>query len=143
MCVQLIQRRVLLPLVWSYVALSGTGAGPMPHKDRSQPRTCWWSAAGHFEGHDIMAPGEVFRDDRIVVTAIDNTQYAGTHANAGADADKSYACRFETPGRSVVICGDTDLSEALDGETDLSQYTDGVRKFYAGPVIAGRDLLEY
>ena len=172
--------------------------------------------AGHFEGHDITAPGEVFRDDRIVVTAIENTHYAGNHASAGADADKSYAYRFETPGRSIVFCGDTGPSEALtafardadvlvcevndldasmkelastmrlpppafnavrmhmaeqhispeqigqmahkaqvksvvlthyspglDGETDLSPYTDGVRKFYAGPVIAGRDLLAY
>lgn len=42
--------------------------------------------------------------------------------------------------KSVVL---THYSPGLDGETDLSPYTNGVRKFFAGPVIAGTDLLEY
>ena len=172
--------------------------------------------AGHFEGHDISGPGEVFRDDRIVVTAAENSHYLGSKANATGNADKSYAYRFDTPGRSIVFCGDTGPSEVvtalakdadvlvcevndmdasmkeiasstrlpplalkavrvhmeqqhispeqigqmaskagvkavvlthyspgLDGEADLSNYTDGVRKFFTGPVVAGRDLLEY
>lgn len=170
------------------------------------------AVAGRFEGHDVQAPGVVFRDDRVVVSAIENTHYAGT----AAGVDKSYSYRFDTPGRSIVFCGDTGPSEALtalardadvlvcevndldasmkaiassmrlpppaltalrhhmesqhitpeqigqlahkanvksvvlthyspglDGEQDLGQYTDGVRKYFAGPVIAGRDLLEY
>ncbi|MFZ2326658.1 MAG: MBL fold metallo-hydrolase [Rhodoferax sp.] len=171
--------------------------------------------AGRFEGHDITAPGEVFRDDRIVVTAVENSHYVGASVNTAAIADKSYSYRFDTPGRSIVFCGDTGPSDALttlakdadvlvcevndldasmkeisattrlpplalkavrmhmekqhitpeqigqlakkanvksvvlthyapglDGETDLSKYTDGVRKHFAGSVIAGRDLLE-
>ncbi|MCF8210414.1 MAG: MBL fold metallo-hydrolase [Rhodoferax sp.] len=172
--------------------------------------------AGRFEGHDIAGPGEVFRDDRIVVTAVENSHYMGANANAAAAADKSYSYRFDTPGRSIVFCGDTGPSDALatlaknadvlvcevndleasmkeiattmrlpplvlkavrmhmerqhitpeqigqlaqksnvksvvlthyapglDGETDLGKYTDGVRKYYSGTVIAGRDLFEF
>ncbi len=172
--------------------------------------------AGRFEGHDITAPGEVFRDDRIVVSAVENTHYIGANANAAATADKSYSYRFDTPGRSIVFCGDTGPSESLatlaknadvlvcevndldasmkeiasttrlpplalkavrmhmekqhitpeqigqlaqkanvksvvlthfapglDGETDQSKYTDGVRKYFSGTVIAGRDLFEF
>ncbi|MEI8158957.1 MAG: MBL fold metallo-hydrolase, partial [Burkholderiales bacterium] len=69
--------------------------------------------AGRFEGHDIAGPGEVFRDDRIVVTAVENSHYMGANANAVATADKSYSYRFDTPGRSIVFCGDTGPSEAL------------------------------
>ncbi|MEI8158958.1 MAG: MBL fold metallo-hydrolase, partial [Burkholderiales bacterium] len=69
--------------------------------------------AGRFEGHDIAGPGEVFRDDRIVVTAVENSHYTGTNANAASTTDKSYSYRFDTPGRSIVFCGDTGPSEAL------------------------------
>ena len=172
--------------------------------------------AGRFEGHDITGPGEVFRDDRTVVTAVENSHYMGANANTAAAADKSYSYRFDTPGRSIVFCGDTGPSDALtvlaknadvlvcevndleasmkeiastmrlpplvlkavrmhmekqhitpeqigqmaqkanvksvvlthyapgsDGETDLSKYTDGVRRYFSGAVIAGRDLLEF
>jgi len=171
---------------------------------------------GRFEGHDVTGPGVVFRDDRIVVTAVENSHYMGANANATTSADKSYSYRFDTPGRSIVFCGDTGPSESLttlannadvlvcevndleasmkeiasttrlpplvlkavrmhmerqhitpeqigqlaqkanvksvvlthyapglDGETDLSKYTDGVRKYFSGVVIAGRDLLEF
>jgi ribonuclease BN (tRNA processing enzyme) len=69
-------------------------------------------SAGRFEGHDVTAPGVVFRDDRVVVTAIENTHYMFGHAGASG-TDKSYSYRFDTPGRSIVFCGDTGLSEAL------------------------------
>ncbi|MBA5604260.1 MBL fold metallo-hydrolase [Duganella sp. FT3S] len=65
--------------------------------------------AGRFEGYDVQAPGVVFRDDRIVVSAIENTHYAGT----APGVDKSYSYRFDTPGRAIVFCGDTGPSEAL------------------------------
>jgi ribonuclease BN (tRNA processing enzyme) len=77
--------------------------------------------AGRFEGHDISGPGEVFRDDRIVVTAVENTHYMGANANAATPADKSYAYRFDTPGRSIVFCGDTGPSEAV---TELAKGAD-------------------
>lgn len=66
-------------------------------------------SAGRFEGHDITTDGEVFRDDRVVVTAVENTHYHGFEKGK----DKSYAYRFDTPTRSVVFCGDTGPSDAL------------------------------
>jgi len=71
------------------------------------------ASAGRFEGHDITAAGEVFRDDRVVVTAVENTHYMTAQNGAPASTDKSYSYRFDTPGRSVVFCGDTGPSEAL------------------------------
>ncbi len=69
--------------------------------------------AGRFEGVDIAGPGEVFRDDRIVVTAAENSHYMGTNVSAAGMGDKSYSYRFDTPGRSIVFCGDTGPSESL------------------------------
>jgi ribonuclease BN (tRNA processing enzyme) len=173
-------------------------------------------AAGHFEGRDIRGPGEIFRDDRVVVTVAENSHYAKAVESTSTSVDKSFAYRFDTPGRSIVFCGDTGPSDAvtdlakgadvlvcevndteaalkeiasstrlpplalkavrmhmekqhispeqigqmatkagvksvvlthispgLDGEVDLSPYTEGVRKYFNGSVIAGRDLLEY
>lgn len=69
--------------------------------------------AGRFEGHDIKADGVVYRDDRIVVTAAENSHYQSAKAAATASADKSYSYRFDTPDRAIVFCGDTGPSEAL------------------------------
>ena len=66
-------------------------------------------AAGRFEGHDITGEGVFYRDDRLVVTAVENTHYHG----AAPGPDKSYSYRFDTPDRSVVFCGDSGPSEAL------------------------------
>jgi len=171
-------------------------------------------SAGLFEGHDITADGVIYRDDRVVVTAAENSHYAGVAPSA--NPDKSYSLRFDMADRSVVFCGDTGPSDALtslakgadvlvcpvndldasmqafaasthlpplalkavrmhmeeqlitpdqigmlaqkagvklvvlthfspglDGETDASKYTSGVRKFFSGTVIAGRDLQEF
>jgi ribonuclease BN (tRNA processing enzyme) len=68
---------------------------------------------GRFEGHDINADGVVFSDDRIVVTAAENTHFAKADGTAQSPGDKSYSYRFDTPGRSVVFCGDTGPSDAL------------------------------
>ncbi len=168
-------------------------------------------AAGRFEGRDFATDGVIFKDDRVTVTAAQNSHFMGFSAGM----DKSFAYRFDTPGRSVVFCGDTGPSEAVtrlakgadvlvcevndmeavlaqlqalklpppafaairshmekqhitpeqiglmakeagvksvvlthispgnDGETDLTRYTDGVRKHFAGPVVLGRDMLEF
>lgn len=66
-------------------------------------------AAGRFEGHDVQGDGVFYRDDRLVVTAVENTHYHGSKPGQ----DKSYSYRFDTPDRSVVFCGDSGPSEAL------------------------------
>ncbi len=63
---------------------------------------------------DYSGDGEVFRDDRITVTAAENSHYHHAPGSPSAGRDKSYALRFDTPGRSVVFSGDTGPSEALE-----------------------------
>ncbi len=54
--------------------------------------------------HEITAPGEVFKDDRVRVTAA---------LNHHPPIEHSFAYRFDTPGRSIVISGDTAHSESV------------------------------
>jgi ribonuclease BN (tRNA processing enzyme) len=163
------------------------------------------------DAHDIAGPGLIYSDDKIKVFAAENS-----HFNTfDAGKDKSYAYRFETPGRTIVFTGDSGPSESLtalakgadilvsevidseeavriaaadshippegqahlaahmrhehlapeevgkmatkagvkmvvlthiapsDGsEPDAAHYTEGVKRYFNGPVIAGRDLLE-
>lgn len=69
--------------------------------------------AERFEGHEFAGEGEVFRDDRLVVTAVENSHYRTASGESSPTRDKSYALRFDTPGRSIVFCGDTGPSEAV------------------------------
>jgi ribonuclease BN (tRNA processing enzyme) len=52
--------------------------------------------------HDVSAGGEVFKDDRVRVTAALNNHPPIEH---------SFAFRLDTPDRSIVISGDTTSSE--------------------------------
>ena len=54
--------------------------------------------------HEITSGGEVFADDRIRVTAALNNHPPIAH---------SFAYRFDTPDRSIVISGDTTYSESV------------------------------
>ena len=65
-----------------------------------------------FFGHDA-APGLVYQDANIKVTAVENTHF---HHHPGSPAygrHKSYSYRFETPDRVIVFTGDTGGSEAV------------------------------
>jgi ribonuclease BN (tRNA processing enzyme) len=73
-----------------------------------------------FHGHDV-APGVIYQDDKVKVTAIENTHF---HFPPGSRPDgkyRSYSFRFETPDRVVVFTGDTGPSDAL---TDLAKDAD-------------------
>jgi ribonuclease BN (tRNA processing enzyme) len=173
-------------------------------------------AVAMFVAHDVAAAGPVYQDDKIRVTAVENTHFSVKSGTPRTGQDKSYAYRFDTPGRSIVFTGDTGPSEAvtklaegadvlvsevidevatekeietqfhmppeaakqlvfhmvhehlapeevgkmaaqahvgavvlthfapgLDSETDTTGYTAGVKAHFSGPVIAGKDLLEY
>jgi ribonuclease BN (tRNA processing enzyme) len=54
--------------------------------------------------HDITAGGEIFKDDRVKVTAA---------VNRHPPIEHSFAYRFDTADRSIVISGDTAYSEAV------------------------------
>ena len=56
--------------------------------------------------HDITRAGEVFKDDRVRVTAAINNHPPIEH---------SFAYRFDTTDRSIVISGDTNYSENVVG----------------------------
>ncbi|WP_134725266.1 MBL fold metallo-hydrolase [Paracoccus luteus] len=70
--------------------------------------------AALFMGHDIAGPGEVYKDDNIRVTCIENTHYPNGGVKDGVHY-LSYAYRFETPDRAIVFSGDTAESDALVG----------------------------
>jgi ribonuclease Z len=53
--------------------------------------------------HEVE-PGEIYKDDRVVVTAFPVRHGSWRHA---------YGYRFQTPGRSIVISGDTTPSESV------------------------------
>jgi ribonuclease BN (tRNA processing enzyme) len=54
--------------------------------------------------HEITRPGEVFADDRVRVTAA---------LNHHPPIEHSFAYRFDTADRSIVISGDTNYSDAV------------------------------
>jgi len=58
-----------------------------------------------FFGHDV-APGVIYQDGNIKVTAIENTHF-GFHKGAAAGKHKSYSFRFETSSRVIVFTSDT------------------------------------
>ena len=73
-----------------------------------------------FKGHDV-APGMVYQDANVRVTAVENTHFNFAPDSPGAGKYRSYSYRFDTPGRSIVFTGDTGPSEAL---TELAKGAD-------------------
>jgi ribonuclease BN (tRNA processing enzyme) len=65
-----------------------------------------------FHGHDV-APGAVYQDENVHVTAVENTHFNFPPDSPGHGKYRSYAYRFDTPGRVIVFTGDTGPSEAL------------------------------
>jgi ribonuclease BN (tRNA processing enzyme) len=64
-----------------------------------------------FHGHDVSAsdtPVQVFKDDRMTVTAIENTHYPPR--SKASMMHRSLALRMETKDRSIVFAGDTAYS---------------------------------
>lgn len=70
------------------------------------------AAKDRFVGHD-MAPGRIYADENVIVTATENSHFS--HRSTGPDGqlDRSYSYRFDTVGGSVVFTGDTGPSEAV------------------------------
>lgn len=66
-----------------------------------------------FTGRNLTAPkvAEVFRDERVTVTAVENTHFPERAMNAMSY--RSLAYRFDTMDRSIVFSGDTAFSDNL------------------------------
>src|SRR5574337_344453 len=73
-----------------------------------------------FVGHDVE-PGMVYQDANVRVTAVENSHFHIPKGSPFYGRYKSYAYRFETPGRVIVFTGDTGPSEAV---TQLAQGAD-------------------
>lgn len=65
-----------------------------------------------FVAHEIDGKGVVYRDDKIVITAAENSHYALMPAQFRAHF-KSYSYRIQTPHGVVVFTGDTGPSDAV------------------------------
>ena len=64
---------------------------------------------------DTAGPKVIFQDDKVRVTAVENSHYVTIPADKRPlGAKRSYSYRFDTPDRSVVFTGDTGPSEALE-----------------------------
>lgn len=65
-----------------------------------------------FFGHDLT-PGPIYSDDKVKVTAVENSHFG--HASTGPDGkkDMSFSYRFDTPKGSIVFTGDTGPSDAV------------------------------
>ncbi len=72
----------------------------------------WTVQNAHFVAHDFSENGLVYQDDKIRVTAAENTHYAMIPAKYHARM-KSYSYRFQTPYGVIVFTGDTGPSDAV------------------------------
>ena len=74
------------------------------------------TAAGQFVNpfavHEIDRSGLVYQDDKIRVTAVENSHYS-LMTPQQRRTFKSYSYRIETPHGSIVLTGDTGPSEAV------------------------------
>ena len=76
--------------------------------------------ANVFVGHDA-GTGAVYSDDKVRVTAAENTHFHIPEGSPYFGKYKSYAYRFETPDRVIVFTGDTGPSDAV---ADLAKGAD-------------------
>jgi ribonuclease BN (tRNA processing enzyme) len=65
-----------------------------------------------FVSHEVDGEGVVYRDDKIEITAVENSHYALMPAQFRAHF-KSYSYRVQTPHGAVVFTGDTGPSDAV------------------------------
>ena len=65
-----------------------------------------------FVAHEVDGEGVVYRDDKIEITAAENSHYAFMPAQLRAHF-KSYSYRIQTPHGVVVFTGDTGPSDAV------------------------------
>ncbi|HEV2402501.1 MAG TPA: MBL fold metallo-hydrolase [Candidatus Sulfotelmatobacter sp.] len=65
-----------------------------------------------FVAHEIEGEGVVYRDDKIQITAVENSHYALMPAQFRTHF-KSYSYRIQTPHGVVVFTGDTGPSDAV------------------------------
>lgn len=79
------------------------------------PPTGAVAAAVNAHDLDTSGPKIVYQDDRVRVSAVENSHYVTIPADRRpAGAARSFAYRFDTPDRSFVFTGDTGPSAAVE-----------------------------
>jgi ribonuclease BN (tRNA processing enzyme) len=74
---------------------------------RYQERATQQPPAAVILAHDITAPGVVYKDANVQVTAVENCHYHFSKGTPGYHWQQSFAFRFDTGDRVVVFSGDT------------------------------------
>lgn len=100
------QTRELVETAFHYITV-----GFRPLED--MPRSADGTFASPFAAHEFDRDGVIFQDDKIRVTAAENSHYALMPPPWRAQL-KSYSYRIETPHGVVVFTGDTGPSEAVE-----------------------------
>ena len=77
-----------------------------------QPERPNYGLTSPFVAHEVNGEGVVYRDDKIQITAAENSHYALMPAQLRAHF-KSYSYRIQTPHGVVVFTGDTGPSDAV------------------------------
>lgn len=87
-----------------------------------------WDVESHFVAHEIPGSGLVFQDDKIRITAVENTHFI-TMPDKYRKTMKTYSYRIQTPHAVIVFTGDTGPSEdvikfAKDADVLVSEVID-------------------
>ena len=103
------QTKELVDDAFRYITVS---VRPFVAENPAAYRSVNGQVADPFVTHEIEHEGLVFRDDKIRVTAVENTHYAFMPTADRAQM-KSYSYRIETPHGVIVFTGDTGPSDAV------------------------------
>jgi ribonuclease BN (tRNA processing enzyme) len=103
------QTRELVDAAFHYLSV---GFRPFAAENPAITRNADGSFPNPFVAHEFNRDGLVFQDDKIRVTAVQNSHYALMSPGDRAQL-KSYSYRIETPHGVVVFTGDTGPSEAV------------------------------
>ncbi|WHZ19562.1 MAG: hypothetical protein OJF55_001711 [Rhodanobacteraceae bacterium] len=103
------QTRELVDAAFRYITI---GFRPFEAETPSGRLTANGQFVSPFVAHEFNRDGVIFRDDKISVTAAENSHYA-LMPSRQREALKSYSYRIETPHGVIVFTGDTGPSDAV------------------------------
>lgn len=103
------QTRELVDAAFHFITI---GFRPFEAENPSAYRLGNGQFASPFVAHEFDRDGVIFRDDKISVTAAENSHYA-LMPTQQREVLKSYSYRIETPHGVIVFTGDTGPSDAV------------------------------
>ncbi|HEY7791462.1 MAG TPA: MBL fold metallo-hydrolase [Vicinamibacterales bacterium] len=103
------QTRELVDAAFHFIAVA---ARPFAVENPDTYRTNHGHLLDPFDAHEIERDGLIYQDDRIRVTAAENSHYA-LMTPQERRTFKSYAYRIETPHGTIVLTGDTGPSPVV------------------------------